>query len=197
MTGYFRDGSRFLGRAMTPQMSVLPSRPLATNTSGGCPAACLEGRDVGLLELAQQRPVRGPAQLVDRRHVDTAVGVDEVSAIGRELHRVRAVSLGEGDEAGAVEVHPIVVDEVRILAGVLASRPEPDLPLLLIDQVDAADDVLAAGDRVLDLPLPGVDEVEMSPAVTLGGVEDLVRPVEPVDAVQIDVLRVCGPDERR
>ena len=35
MTGYFFDGSKFVGRKMTPQMSVVPSRPLAVNASGG------------------------------------------------------------------------------------------------------------------------------------------------------------------
>jgi hypothetical protein len=34
MTGYFRDGSKFDGRMMIPQMSVTPSRPFAVNTSG-------------------------------------------------------------------------------------------------------------------------------------------------------------------
>jgi len=35
ITGYFLEGSKVVGRKMTPQMSVAPSRPLATNTSGG------------------------------------------------------------------------------------------------------------------------------------------------------------------
>ena len=34
ITGYFFAGSKVLGRWMTPQMSVTPSRPLATNRSG-------------------------------------------------------------------------------------------------------------------------------------------------------------------
>ena len=34
ITGYFFDGSNRAGLMMTPQMSVLPSRPLATKTSG-------------------------------------------------------------------------------------------------------------------------------------------------------------------
>ncbi len=33
-TGYFSFGSKFVGRKMTPQMSVVPSRPLATKASG-------------------------------------------------------------------------------------------------------------------------------------------------------------------
>ena len=34
ITGYFRDGSKLFGFHTRPQMSVLLSRPLATNTSG-------------------------------------------------------------------------------------------------------------------------------------------------------------------
>ena len=40
MTGYDLAGSKLLGRWMKPQMSVVPSRPLAANRSGGSqPAA--------------------------------------------------------------------------------------------------------------------------------------------------------------
>ena len=35
MTGYFFAGSKLVGLTMTPQMSVRPSRPFATKTSGG------------------------------------------------------------------------------------------------------------------------------------------------------------------
>ena len=34
MTGYFFDGSKFVGRMMMPQMSVTPSRAFDVNTSG-------------------------------------------------------------------------------------------------------------------------------------------------------------------
>jgi hypothetical protein len=34
ITGYFFAGSNVVGRMMTPQMSVWPSRPFDTNTSG-------------------------------------------------------------------------------------------------------------------------------------------------------------------
>ena len=34
MTGYFFAGSNSRGRQMIPQMSVFPSRPFATKTSG-------------------------------------------------------------------------------------------------------------------------------------------------------------------
>ena len=67
----------------------------------------------------------------------------EILAVGRVLDRVGAVALGQGDQAGAVEVDAVVMDEVGILVRVLAAGAEPDLALLLVDPVDAADDVLA------------------------------------------------------
>ncbi len=83
---------------MMPQMSVLPSRPLATNTSGGCQPLAFSGRDVRLLELANQLAVRGSPQLVDRGLVHPAVGVDQEPPVGRILDRVAAVALGQRDQ---------------------------------------------------------------------------------------------------
>ena len=140
---------------MMPQMSVLPSRPLATNTSGGSQPVAFSSADVRLLQLAdaacrrRRGAARGPGP-----GPRATVGVDEVLAVRRELDGVVAVALGQGDQAGAVEVDAVVVDEVGVLARVLAAGPEPDLPLLLVDAVDAADDVLALGDLVLDLARP-------------------------------------------
>ena len=93
---------------MMPQMSVLPSRPLATKTSGGLPAAGLEWPDVRLLELADQLAVRRPPQLVDRRPVHPAIGIDHEAAIGRILDRVAAVALRQCDQIAAIETDAIV-----------------------------------------------------------------------------------------
>ena len=54
MTGYFFVGSKFVGRMMTPQMSVVPSRPFATNTSGGFQPGLRQLGDVAALELASR-----------------------------------------------------------------------------------------------------------------------------------------------
>ncbi len=56
-----------------------------------------------------------------------------------------SIAFGERNQVGAVEIDPIVVDEVRILARVSSAGAEPDLPLLFIDAIDAADDELALG----------------------------------------------------
>src|SRR5436305_1703945 len=89
-----------------------------------------------------------------------------------------------------------MMDEVGILTGILAPGAEPDLPLLLVDQVDSPDDVLPPCHLVLDLALLRIDQVEMPPAAALRGVEDLAGPVEPVDRPQAHILGVGGPDER-
>ena len=49
-------------------------------------------------QLADELAVVGAAQLVHRRHIDAAVGVDQVLSIGRELNRVVAVAFGQRDQ---------------------------------------------------------------------------------------------------
>ena len=64
------------------------------------------------------------------RHVDTRIRVDEELAVGRMLNRVVSVAFGQGDQSGAVEVDAVEMNEIGILAGVLAGlrglalRPE-------------------------------------------------------------------------
>ncbi len=64
-----------------------------------------------------------------RSHIHAAVGVDEITAIRRILDGVVSVTVGKGDQAGAVEVNPIEVHEVRVLVRILATGAEPDLSL--------------------------------------------------------------------
>jgi hypothetical protein len=98
---------------------------------------------VGLLQRAHRLAVFHAAQLVLGRRVHAAV-------VGRELKRMVAVGLRERDQARAVKVRAVVMYEVRILVRVLAAGVEPDLPLFLVDAIDAANDVLALRDLVLD-----------------------------------------------
>ena len=176
---------------MMPQMSVLPSRPLATKTSGGCQPLALSAVMSASSSLQTSLPSDDPPQLVDRRHVHPAVGVDEIAAIGRELDRVVAVALGERDQAGAVEVDAVVMDEVRVLVRVLAAGAEPDLAASSSSIRSMPRTTYSPlGDRVLDLAGLRVDQVEVPPAVALGDVDDLVGLVEPVDGA-------AGPRSRR
>ena len=58
--------------------------------------------------------------------------------VGRKGDGVVAVGFGESGQAGAVEIDPVIVGEVRILAGIHAARLEPDLPLVFIHAIDVA-----------------------------------------------------------
>ena len=118
-----------------------------------------------------------------------------IAAIRRELHRVAAVALRQGDQAGAVEVDAVVMDEVGILIRVLTAGAEPDLTLRLVDRGRCPGRRTAPGDRVLDRAGLRVDQVEVPPAVALRGVDQLGRIVEPGHGAQADGLAVRGPDE--
>ena len=70
-------------------------------------------------------------------------------------------------ESAAVEVDPIVMDEVWVLAGVHAARLEPNLTLLFVHFIDRADNPVAFGDLVLHLARRTIVEVEVIPTVAL------------------------------
>jgi hypothetical protein len=81
---------------------------------------------------------------------------------------VVGICLGQPGQPRAIEVDPVVVDEVRVLARVHSARAE-DLPaLLLIDLHHSPDDPLALRDLVLHLPGGSVHQVQVVPAVALG-----------------------------
>ena len=64
-------------------------------------------------------------------------------------------SVGECNEASAVEIHAIVMDEIRILIRVLAARRKPDLSVLFVNAVNAAITAIVL-ERLADLPWPAV-----------------------------------------
>ena len=137
MTGYFFLGSKFDGRMMTPQMSVLPSRPLATKTSGAFHPAARSAEMSAFSSVATKRTVARAAELRDVRQIHSRVRVDEVLHVWRETHVVARVGVGQRGEVRTVEIDPIEVREVRILARIHAARAEPDLPLVVVDLDDA------------------------------------------------------------
>ena len=137
------------------------------------PAGLLERREIDALEFGDQRAVRRPAQLGDRPLVDARVDVDEERAVFREAGRVVGFRVGQTGEARPVEVDAVVVDEVRVLAGVHPAPAEPDLPLLIVDARDAADHPLTPGDLVLHRARHAVEEIEVVPAVPLRHPDDL------------------------
>ena len=74
ITGYFRAGSKLVGRTMTPQMSV-SRRALRDEHLRRLPAGFHELGDVGFLERRDEFAVGGPAQLGHRRKIDARIGV--------------------------------------------------------------------------------------------------------------------------
>src|SRR5262245_40879247 len=105
------------------------------------------------------------------------------------------VALGESNQVGAIEIDAVVMDQVGVLVRVLAAGLEPDLPFVLVDTLDATNDVLARSDQVLDLALPGIDQVQVPPAIALGGIEDLLAIPQPAHRWQVHAVRVSRPDK--
>ncbi len=119
ITGYFFDGSNRVGFHTRPQMSVAPSRPLATNTSGAfqpaLTSAVMSPFSISAIERWLSRR-SATMQLEHARQIDARVVIDVHRHVGRELDRVIGIDRGERRQAGAVEIDAVVVLEVRILA---------------------------------------------------------------------------------
>jgi len=79
--------------------------------------------------------------------------------VGRVLNTVVAVAVGQRDEAGAVEVDAVKVNQIRVLVRVHATGVEPNLSLLLVDAVNATHDVIAFRDLVFDFAFLHIDQV--------------------------------------
>ena len=77
------------------------------------------------------------------------------------------VRFGQGRQSAAVEVDPIVLDEVWVFAWIHAARLKPDLSLHFVHFIDGADDPVALSDLVLQFPRHTVVQIEMVPAVAL------------------------------
>src|SRR5262249_11177371 len=112
------------------------------------------------------------------------------------LNGMIAITLGKRRQACAVEVNSIELNEIGILTGVLSTGPKPYLTVLLIDSVNAADDVIPLCDLVLDPALLGVNQVKMPPSVALRDVNHFVGFFQPVYVFQTQALRMSGPNER-
>ena len=77
------------------------------------------------------------------------------------------VDAGQRCQAGAVEIDPVVMLEVRILAGIHAAGAEPQLAFVFIHLDHVADRPRALGDLRLHLAGGAVDQIEVIPAVAL------------------------------
>src|SRR5262245_35098927 len=106
------------------------------------------------------------------------------------------VAFCERDQARAVEIHAIKMNEIRILVRVLAAGSEPDLPIFFVNLIDPANDKLSFGYLVFNPPFLRIDQVKMPPTVALGDVNHFVGFFEPVDVSEVETLSVSGPDKR-
>ena len=98
---------------------------------------------------------------------------DQVSTTVSRVRRVGdgvvrgLIGHGQPDEARPVEVDPVGVDEIRVLAGDDTAGLEIDLALGFVHLVDGPDDPLPLRDLALDRAGHAVVEVEVVPAVAL------------------------------
>ena len=113
---------------------------------------------------------------------------------------MRAIAFGEECQPGAIEFHSREMHVIRILPRHDPARTEADFALFDIDRIDAANDPLAGGNRVLHRAGFRVDEVQVVPAGAFAHPHDLTGFVE---VTQYELVRVIEKrlarfvDERR
>ena len=144
-----------------------------------------EGRDVRRLELEDEVAGR-VAELGLGRLVDAGEVVDEPAARVVHVGGVGGVALVELLEARAVEVDPVEVRVVGILAGLPAAGREVEDAGLLVDLLDALADELAGRELGLELAV-AVIEVVVAPAVALGPPDHLLAAAEEPQVLGLDV----------
>ncbi len=160
-----------------PQMSVLPSRPLATKTSGALKPAASRAVVSPLSRSSTTFWSSRAAKLRDGREIDARPGVDVELVVVREDDVVHAVGVGELREAGAVEVDAVVLREVGILSRDRAAGCKPDLPVGVVHAGDIAHQPVALGDLIFHLAGDAVVEIKVLPTVAFGGPDDLLAVV--------------------
>ncbi len=155
------DVGNAVARLRRKHLRVLPSR----GEQGRC-VALFQFHDERLIARAPEHGLLRQVHALPRVHVELLVG--------RERDGVIAVGISERGQAGAVEVHAVVVNEIGIPARVHAAGGEPDLARGGVHGRDCANHPLAFRDLVLHLPGDAVVQIEMVPAIALGGPDDLL-----------------------
>ncbi len=125
----------------------------------------LESRDVGALELADDAAIRR-SQYGDRRGVDAGIGVNEITAAGREPDRVVALLRGEDLQPSPIEADTVQVRVIDVAPWFTTTPGEVDLPGVLVDMHHGAHRPRAGCDPIAWYPAP-VEAVEMGPTVLL------------------------------
>ena len=114
--GTSSPGRSSRGRQMMPQMSVLPSRPLATKTSGGSQPLAFSSVMSASSSLQTSLPSSARRSSWTGGMIDAADRCRSGTCRSGEYWTVCVpLPVGQGDQAGAVEVDAVVVDEVRVL----------------------------------------------------------------------------------
>ena len=101
-----------------------------------------------------------------------------------------AIAFRERRQAGAVEIDPVVVDEVRILSRIHAARLKPDLTLFFIHLFDGAHHPVSFCDLILHLARDAVVEIQVTPAVPLRHPDDFPSVVQFITNLLAGVSRI-------
>ena len=91
---------------------------------------------------------------------------------------MRAVTFSQAKKPGAVEVHAVGVQVIRILTRLAAGGSEGNLTLILIHLHHLAHDPFALSDLVFHFAGHAVVEVKMIPAITFGTPNNFFRTVD-------------------
>jgi len=154
---------------------------------------------IAAFEFEDQLAAAGGTHLVDRRHIDARVGIDEPLAIGRSFDAMIAVALGQLSKILPIEIYAAIVAMVRILLGGDSSSVEPKLLFFLVDPIDRANHPRPLGDLVDQLSVVGRIAVQVVPTVSFAPPKDFLLILDPL-AVSlggiIDVRRASFFNQR-
>ena len=173
-------------------MSVLPSRPLATNRSGCCQPVARRSVSSARSSGQASDPSAQPPQVGHGRQVDPAVGVEVEPPVRRPLHVVGPVGRRQVGESGPVQLDAAAVDEVGVLVRVDAGGAEVNGPFVVVHVVKLVvpglHDPPPPGHLVQQLPRRQVVPIQVVPAVPLAEPQQLVpAPVRPPARVAVTV----------
>ena len=174
-------------------MSVSAVAAFGGESFGRLPTAFQESPNVRLFSLHHDFFIGNPADLHDRGKVHPGPGVDIISPVLRIDERMVGLGFSEGGQSRPVEVDPIIVNEIWILAGIHAACLEPNLAGGFIHLVDPPDNPLALRDLVFDRARLAVEKVKMIPAVPLRHPNNLF----PVGEVKTIFLARIAEERRR
>ena len=136
-------------------------------------------RGIRFLQRANQRAIAAAPQFQHGCQIDARPSIHEILAVRGELDDVVPVALRELSEAGAVELNPAELPEVRVFALAQTLRHEPDRACRLVQAGDFAHAPIPLRHGVLQRARRHIDQVKLCPAGTLAHPEQSIRFREP------------------